>query len=110
MAMKTNHRLYESWNSRIKNAQMLLEAVKSMNGVQASHHLVQPNQLRQDTKYGVNSRIKNALNKLDDIKLDLEEAEAELEAEFDDELDDDDFDDELDEDINKSREELAKLV
>ena len=58
----------------------------------------------------MNSRIKNALNKLEDIKLDLEEAEAELEAEFDDELDDDDFDDELDEDINKSREELAKLV
>ena len=57
----------------------------------------------------MNSRIKNVLNKLEGVKLDLEEAEAELEAEFDDELDDDDldvemdeddFDDELDEDIN----------
>ena len=31
MAMKTNNRPYESCNSRIKNAHMLLEAVKSMN-------------------------------------------------------------------------------
>ena len=54
--------------------------------------------------------LEAALNKLEDIKLDLEDAETELEGEVDDELDDDDldvemdeddFDDELDEDISK---------
>ena len=94
-------------------AQMLLEAVKSMNPKGASRQAIikyEKTNYDMGTESSVISRIRNALNKLVDIELDLEEAEAELEAEFDDELDDDeldvemdedDFDDELDEDINK---------
>ena len=78
-------------------AQMLLEAVKSMKDI------------IMDMEYSVYSTIKNALDKLEDVKLVQEEAEAELEGEFDEELDDDDddldvemdeddFDDELDKD------------
>ena len=82
-------------------AQMLLEAVKSMNPKGASRQaIIKYDQTNYDMgmESSVNSRIKNALNKLEFVKLDLEEAEAELEAKFDDKLDEDDVDVEIDED------------
>ena len=92
-------------------AQMLLEAVKSMNPKGASRQAIikyDQTNYDMDMESSMNSRIRNALNNLEDIKLVLEEVEAELEDDFDEELDDDDldvemdeddFDDELDEDI-----------
>ena len=93
-------------------AQMLLEAVKSMNPKGASRQAIikyDQTNYDMDMESSMNSRIRNALDNLEDIKLVLEEVEAELEDDFDEELDDDDldvemdeddFDDELDEDID----------
>ena len=70
-------------------AQLLLEAIKSMN----------PKVKTRQTNYDmgkeslVNSKIKSALKKLEGVKLALKEIEAELEGE----MDEDDFEDELDE-------------
>ena len=75
-------------------AQMLLEAVKSMNPKGASRQAIikyDQTNYDMDMESSMNSRIRNALNNLEDIKLVLEEVEAELEDDFDDELDDDDI-------------------